>query len=145
MKESKKEPFCVYMTYTEDREGGEVCAGQENDSWPDYEPTTIAFAPIGLFVEPNQWCETIEIGFDPSNKINEYLFVLIVRYQDGDTFGYTSGYWRVEGIYLSTSEADKIKQKIVSGKYKKYEPWNGYFAHLENIEIHRIRLEQREG
>ncbi len=132
----------VYLTYTEDRSVGEICAGQENDAWPNYEDIYIEFSPDTLSIIAGDWVETIEVDFDPKDYVGKDVYVLVVRYKDGCTFGHSHGNWYVEGAYTDENEVSKIEDQINKGKYKGDDPWTGYFACLEYVEIHRFTLDR---
>ena len=69
-------------------------------------------------------------------------FVVSIRYEDGDTFGHSTGNIDIEGVYTSEDEANKIKEQIHTGKYKPgtYESWNGYFNNVEDVKIDHFSL-----
>lgn len=143
-KVEEKEKFKVFMTYEESRSGGE--AKDLDNRWSDREDEVIEFSPISLYAaaQGNYWVETIEVEFDPAKYIGEKIDVVVVRYSDGDTFGQTIGHWNVVGAWpAETNEADNIVKAIEMDKYVgDYLPWNGYFAHRGNVELHTFRLEK---
>ena len=61
---------------------------------------------------------------------------MVVTYQDGDTFGYSTGNVHIEGAYKDSDEADKVLKSIKENEYKGYMPWAGHFESLEHVEIH---------
>jgi len=132
----KEEQYKVYLLYEESSHGGEICAGQEEDAWPSYEDQYHEFTPKGLRLEAPAWSETIEVDFDP--KKLDHLYVVIVRYSSGDTFGTTLGNWHIIGAYKSFKKAEKIRISIDKNKYKGYKPWEGYFESLEGVTVERL-------
>jgi hypothetical protein len=84
----------------------------------------------------------------------EVVYLVVVRYSDGDSFGTSYGNWTVWEATASEEEALKVAKSIEDGTLvKKYEegvrkgtatymsiPWNGYFSHLEGVEIHSFRV-----
>lgn len=142
-----KQNYEIYMTYRTDQSGGEVI--DPNDEWSSHEDQYIEFNPIAVAksAEGLKWYETISLSFDPS--LVDKIFVVIVRYGDGDTFGHTCGNWHVEGGYSTLEKAKTIKTSIENDEYGKsgkkeehyqYLPWKGYFASLETVEIHSFPL-----
>jgi len=132
----------VYLTYIEDRTYGER-DGDGPFASRSREPGDISFQPLGLSVETPDWSEQIEIDSDPDSLIGQEFYVVIVRYRDGDTFGYTTGHWHVAEIERNKDKARDIASQIRSNTYKGWRPWDGYFAKLENIEIHCFRLGEK--
>jgi hypothetical protein len=98
--------------------------------------------------------ETIEIGFDPEEDMKVTL--VVARYYTGDTFGTTNGNWRVIAVVKTTEEALKvqeaIKKSVKSDCYEIKVPevflnhstcdWNGYFEGLEDVELHRMEIQE---
>jgi len=136
------EPNCVYMTYAEDREGGEICEGEENLSYPCHEDEDTTFDPTGLYLNAPAWSETVEVDFDPSSYLGQEIYVIVVRYSTGDTFGRRNGAWTVIGAYVNEEQVVKIEKSIEDGSYNKghYVPWKGYFESFERIERHVFTL-----
>jgi len=148
-KEVKSEPS-LYLKYNESRSGGEICEGQENDSWPSHEDENIDFDPeyLVLAAEDNRpdWVEEIkDIDFEPSKYVNKLVYLVIVRYYDGGTFGRTCGYWKIMLCTTKQKEALKLEKSIRDGSYQKgeYLEWNGYFAGLEDVEIHSLEIKEQ--
>lgn len=138
-KKVEEEKFKVYLLYEESTHGGEVCEGDENSNWPSYEDEYNEFYPKGLRLKPPEWSETIEVDFDPSGL--DHLYVVVVRYSSGSTFGSTYGHWYIEGAYKAYDKAKKIEMAISkgTGKYDRaYMPWEGYFESLEGVTVERL-------
>lgn len=135
-------PNCVYMTYVEDREGGEVCEGEEDLPYPSHEDEETTFDPTGLYLNAPAWSETIEVDFDPSSYLGQEIYVVVVRYSTGDTFGRRNGAWKVVGAYVNEEQVVKIEKSIEDGSYNKGHdvPWEGYFESFEGIERHVFTL-----
>jgi hypothetical protein len=139
----------IYLMYSEYRSGGEVCAGQEGDSWPDYEDAHIEVTFHYLFRNPRNgvFCDSYEI--DPKLLKNDELYLAVAYYYDGNTFGRTYGYWSVQGVFATSKEAEeKLAQDISDGEsaaakhnYKDYKPWNGYFSGLMHTDVVSLRVE----
>lgn len=135
----------IYLAYSEHETGGEICAGEENDSFPSREDAYIDFKPLGLYTKMGNSQETISVEFDPKEAIGKNVYLVIASYSDGDTFGQTHGHWYIVGCYLDEHEA-KLRQSQVYNKSQKsdYYPWNGYFASLETIDIYATTLRDEE-
>lgn len=139
----------LYVTYDENRRGGEAL---EPGEWAFRAPTYIEVTVNGLYLEqPQSWgWENVPVRgelFQP--KEGERVFLLVVRHSDGDTFGTTHGHAHFEGIYETREAAEAIAETINQDTYKSgrgkwnYIPWKGYFAQLEDIEIHAITVGHR--
>ena len=74
----------------------------------------------------------------------ETVYLVVVRYGDGDTFGHTYGNWTVFAATASEEEALKIGESIEDGSLVKKKPgyyrWTAYFNSLESVEIHAFRV-----
>jgi len=129
----------IYLTYEEDRKGGLPLS---DEPWSDREDEEIEFSVKEVFasIDNLNWVETIEVDFNPVDFIDKDIFVIVVRYSTGDTFGQTSGSWYVEGAYTTIEKTDKIVKSINDDKYKGYKPWSGYFERFSHVEIHKMIL-----
>ena len=129
----------IYLTYNEDRKGGQSLS---DEPWSDREDEKIEFSVEEVFasIDNLNWVETIEVGFNPTDFIDKDIFVIVVRYSTGGTFGNTDGAWHVEGAYTKIEEANKIVKSIEDDTYCRYKPWSGYFERLSDIEVHKITL-----
>jgi len=131
----------LYMTYQESTSGGEICEGQENDPWPNHEDGYTEFYPVRVNKTADKagWVrEPIQVEFNPA--VGADVWLVIVRYVTGGTFGRTLGCWHMVGAYECQSEADKVKASIRDGTYQGYKPWTGYFESLEDVEIHKMTV-----
>ena len=132
----------LFVNYSESHEsGGEICAGQENDSWPSYETEYQSYSVDSITLK-NVTPYHEEIVHDLPEPQPNGLWVVVARYSDGGTFGSTSGYGSVEGVFNTRAEADARVKEIESGggSRKGYTPWNGYFSDLEGVEVHLVPL-----
>lgn len=145
------EPYRVYLIYDEETHGGGVCRGDEDSDWPNHNDEYNTFTPKGLRLKPPEWSETIEVDFDPTEL--DHLYIVVVRYSSGSTFGRTHGHWHIEGAYKTYDEAEKIEMAISKGTgwydpEKDYGdraypgrtgmPWVGYFESLEGATVERL-------
>lgn len=141
-KVAETESYEVYLIYDSETWGGAICEGNEDSAWPDYEPTYTSFTPKGLRLKAPNWSETIKVDFDPSRS--KHLYLVIVRYSSGSTFGTTHGHWHIEGAYKGYAKAEKVEIAISKGQGKYAEkncnPWQGYFESLEEVTIERLDI-----
>jgi hypothetical protein len=75
------------------------------------------------------------------------LFLAVVRYGTGDTFGHTNGAWYVAGIAPTYKIAQAILEEETKpsgppekGSWQHYKRWEGYFESLQDTEIHELSL-----
>jgi hypothetical protein len=132
----------IYLKYTESRSGGEPI--DPDDRWTSHEDEYIDRELIGLFTESFDSPGAItSTGITYSEKFTvpksyasaESLYVVGIRYSDGDTFGQTHGYIHWIGLAKTEKEAQKLLETAKSDK-KGYKPWEGYFSDFEADEIH---------
>jgi len=70
------------------------------------------------------------------------IFVVVIRYSTGDTFGNSTGHGAIVGCHteyeyatLQKSYLDKQDWSVAEGTGALYKSWVGYFEHVESIEI----------
>lgn len=84
--------------------------------------------------------------FQVSEVKSSTVYVVVVTYDTGGTFSTTYNERRIEGIYFSSHEAEKIKNAIYNKTYKekygKYCFWEGYFEKLRNVEIGVLTIQE---
>lgn len=140
----------LYMYYEENQSGGGIQAGEEEESWPCYNPVYYTFTMHGISLNNNLSYYKEEIDVDWDVKDGEKVFVLIARYSSGGTFGSTHGHFSVQGIFQTEQEM-LAKQAILEkdtndyldkGNKRKipYYPWIGYFEHLEDFEQYETEV-----
>ncbi len=129
----------LYLVYESSSEGGE-CESDEpySSRTPTYKTvrfTSVLREKMGFFGHDFEVTEEVYNG--------SQVFLVVVRYQDGDSFGTSHGNWEMWQAVGSAEEALKIKQDILSGALTKkghYLPWEGYFCRLEDVEIHSFQI-----
>jgi hypothetical protein len=164
----------MILTYNEHRHGGEAI--DPEDKWTDHEPEYIDWYPGVIYIdEPlvsaktkagTPFVETVSCS--DAVKKGDDIFLLVVRYQTGGTFGLTHGCWEIIGAYKTEDEAKKLGAIIeeddrisklyerenrfktiklepppvrqYNGSNRGYLPWVGYFERLEDVEIHRMTV-----
>lgn len=126
--------YKYYLSYNECSTGGEICEGQEGESFPDREPTYYTFTPKQLFKgNPNGHWLAEEIESEEEFKDGQGVFLAWIKYSSGDTFGCSYGHKHIVGVYSSSERASKaLKEELHGSGYK---PWEGYFESLESTEI----------
>jgi hypothetical protein len=132
----------LYLTYTESRYGGEICAGQEEESWPSHEDEYIEWSlrACKLSRDPKHWLhETVDIDFSPA--VGSTVYVVYVRYSTGGTFIRTNGAWRIMGIFSSLEEAIILEKSVNNGSYDGYKFWEGHFESFESCEVESMTVE----
>ena len=143
----KPEPKRLYLKYDESRSGGGICESQENESWPyrNHEYIEVSFTSLHRNPPEGQFFyDSFEVSDELYNA--DQVYMAVVRYTDGDTFGHTCGYWSVEGIFGSRREAERLLTKLEEdagkpftlGKYTK--AWHGYFTRFERTQIETIEV-----
>lgn len=146
----------LIVTYEEHCEGGE---NEDSGEWSSRTPEDCSFYVTGAYLPDKNglplYSENVEVNFIP--KKNQFVYIVVVRYSTGDTFGHTSGKGLIEGAYQTPEEADAIKEAINKGyltdarskDYSDYNAlkkctrdrgvysftWEGYFESLEDVEI----------
>lgn len=135
----------LYLSYNETRSGGEVCTGDENKAWPCYEDTFIEWTPINIYKnmedcrKEGHYTEKVSVPFEAI--INQQIWLVVVRYTDGDTFGFIRGMWHIVGVYADEESATKEANSILDGSYSnEYKPWEGYFASFEGVNIYPMQV-----
>jgi len=140
-------------------EGGEICEGQENDSWPSHEPKQydsgiekVTLARTGLDYDT----------FDLVLPKDRTVWVVSVRYSTGDTFGSSHGHLAIAGVYATKDEAEYVAETIQLAEEEnqkgrwgekpkfdeatkarlkawrqdtRYFPWEGYFESIESVDV----------
>lgn len=141
----------LYLTYNESRNGGEP--DDPSDRWTNHSDEHIVFTPTGVFSQKCSFQETFEVPFDPAQYLGTQIYVVIVRYYDGGTFGRICGLWKIVGAFTDPVLVRKAVDLIEGGKDSQelskklapltcygYYPWFGYFAGFEGVEVHEFTL-----
>jgi len=134
--------WTLYLTYDESMSGGEICEGQENDPWPSHEDEYIEFSLTRCNKTSHlaAWSkESVEVDFKP--EVGSNIWVVVVRYSKGGTFGRTNGAWNIIGIYKNAEEAKKVEASIHDNSYSGYKCWSGYFEELERVDVEQMTVE----
>jgi hypothetical protein len=130
----------LWLEYVEDITGGEICAGQENDAWPSHEDTDIEVNFIRLHRdEPKNKFFNHSVEVDERLIGLDRLYLAVVRYSTGDTFGHTEGAWYIVGLAPTYKVAEAMLDVALNDK-KSYKPWTGYFERFSGTEIHTLEV-----
>jgi hypothetical protein len=128
----------IFINYDERYEsGGEVCKGDEDSPYPNYEDTFMNFSVHDITLTNTS---PYHEEFTWAGDVPEFMYVVYVRYYDGDTFGTTCGKGQIVGAYRTSEEADDIAKDINAGKSieEVYCVWFGYFSDLESVEVVKV-------
>lgn len=143
----KQKTMKLYLHYSEYRSGGEICEGQENDAWPDYEDKFIQWELIHCRLNRHKRehrYEEVDVPFEV--KKGDTVYVVYVRYKTGGTFGSTLGAWEIVKVFNNLDEAESLERSIIDGSYEKqkgiYVPWRGYFERFERCDIQYMTVEE---
>lgn len=127
----------VYVTFDEDRYGGEPLTDED---WSDRAPGYIEVSFKALWREkPSSMFGFTSYEVDPKkvDLSSDFLWLSVIRYSDGDTFGTTSGYWTIVGLSNSSAEAQE-KIKLALSSKDGYKPWVGYFSNYDDAEFIKV-------
>jgi len=130
----------LYLTYDEDAEGGEVCEGEEDSSWPSYEPTYKYVTFLKFYRRKPKdrfFYERVEIDKELFHK--EELYLAWITYADGDTFSTTYGNTYIVGAYATRGEAKDAVDEALNNT-KGYKPWEGFFSKYDDYHIEKLEV-----
>lgn len=111
-----------------------------DDSW-DRDNTATDFSPeiLRLGTKGNNWCvETFEVDFPV--EVGNLLFLVVVRYDTGDSFGYNENDFCFIGVYKEKEEAQKVRESIEDGSHELSYKWTGHFEKYRNTEVYLMNL-----
>ncbi len=142
-KKIKKEAARLYIEYDQFENGGDSI--DPNDRWSNRTDRVIEVNFIKLHRQQPAhrfFYDSIEINKDLA-KIDK-LYLCVVRYSTGDTFGRTTGEWYIVGVAPNYQIASLMLQEAIipskEGDYRNYKPWEGYFERLETTEIYELSV-----
>lgn len=127
----------LWLKYSTDSTGGEWDEnGFRSTSYKTVQFTAVLRdRPDGFFGHDFEVSEEVYSG--------SQVFLVVVRYRDGDSFGSSHGNWELWRAVSTAEDALKIKQDILSGELAKrenYLPWESHFCRLEDVEIHCFQI-----
>ncbi len=91
--------------------------------------------------EEHLWDNSVTLG--PADvKVGDDVYLVIVYYSDGGTFGRTLGMHDLCGAFRTKAEA-RARQALIESKEwpTGSNPWTGYFARLESVDIEKVEVE----
>lgn len=135
----------LYLSYKETHTGGEA---ESDEQWACRSPSYTEVSFIGLSrEEPDTgfFPEYREIEVPEALHGAETVFLVIYRYQDGDSFGTSHGNWGVYAAVGTEEEALAIRKDIGDGSSGMHRPWDGYFKSFEGVEIHAFKVGRKGG
>ena len=139
----------IYITYEENRTGG---VPDSNEAYCNYSDTHIDIRWKKAHIKhPGDYqVETVDIDFDIKD-IN-HIYIVVVRYKSGSSFGNSYGEWELIGAYKNYEDAQEVLDKINYDEehkhnedYKKeyekdFRSWDGYFERFESAEIEVLHI-----
>lgn len=156
--------YKLYCEYEAHHCGGE--REDESNPFSDRSTTYIDFRPLGISLEgqTKSWRkEGLEIDFKP--ELGQEVYLIVVIYSDGDTFGSQEGCYQFLGIYDSLERSERVMQcvkdfeeKRLQGVEKKtlqrirehiktrpfFPAWTGYFAKFTAVKSYKFKIGQLE-
>lgn len=141
------ERYELFIDTTEDSTGGVALSNEEWCSYSDI-VKTVEFNCVYRKRNPDSfWAGH---SFEVTEEVYKAprVFLAIVRYSDGGTFGRTVGYWEIMGAFTTEAEALAMTNSIEGGTFKtdyphlarSYMPWEGYFSGLQGTEVHSFPI-----
>lgn len=140
-----EEPLRLYVEYDERRSGGEP--EDPEDRWTSHSDVDVEVTFKKLYREPPKhrfFYDSVEVSNPKMLELNT-LYLAVVRYGTGDTFGHTNGAWYIVGVAPTyeiakamLDEETKPSGPPKKGEYQRYKRWEGYFESLEDTEIHDL-------
>ena len=135
----------VYITYESYGGGGEKI--DPGDHWSSRNHTIIEYnLKYACLVKPESWYfEERELDCEEPPRD---VYVVLVRYSDGDTFGSSTGNGYIEGVYANKSQAMKVVESIRNDTYigkgkRGYVLWKGFFNELELVRCYVMKLRKK--
>lgn len=132
----------VYIEYTSYSEGGKPLT---NERWADRADKITTLEVENLYaVEPEHLFFKDSVEVDPSVLECSEVYLVVVRYQTGDTFGKSLGNFHFYSVRKTEQEAIEDRRvceaPVKKGDYENYRPWDGYFERLQYVEIMKMPL-----
>lgn len=131
--------YNVFVTYEESRSGGEP---DSDEKWCSYSDVHVDYRITGAFKNKtsSSWYQE---SFYLENLNLVDVYIVLVRYSSGDTFGRSFGNGHIVGVYGTQDEAQLIVDQIEANTYtgqNGYVPWKGYFERFEYVDLIVTRL-----
>lgn len=107
-----------------------------NDSWDIGESwESYTFTALNLKKTDSEWNSVlIPIQFEVSP--GETVFIVVLSYTDGCTFGYTTGQKQICGVFKDRKDAQKMRDFLNREEDTAYAYYgHGYFERRESVDI----------
>jgi hypothetical protein len=141
----------LFLTYEESRYGGEPIS---DEPYSDHETAYIEWTPTGLYVTKPEltgtsrswtaWYEPVTLNDSEVPIVGTTMYIGIVRYADGDTFGECQGYWNIVSCSANHDKAKNLLDAALVPRKPNsrdiYRPWEGYFSYLINSYVDTLIL-----
>tara|TARA_Y100000034_G_scaffold135253_1_gene206424 strand:+ start:1686 stop:2126 length:441 start_codon:yes stop_codon:yes gene_type:complete len=124
----------LYFDIAERTSGGEPLSDEQ---WSDRAPqhTEIQVKSASFTRNEGFWVNESFL-VDPDLQKADKLYLVIVRYQDGDTFGTSYGNHQIVACYDTYDAAWACDPNKVA----EYRSWDGYFSRWEGKEIYEFDM-----
>jgi hypothetical protein len=106
----------------------------------DYSETTLSYEYHGYVSSSpipsarfNSHYNTVNIDKFMVRGVGETLYLAVIVYSDGSTFGRTDGHHYIVGAYPTRDDASAAANKAVTEA--DYKPWEGYFSRFQGTEV----------
>lgn len=133
----------VWIRHEDHRSGGEP--DDPEDQWTSHSDVEIELTILGIqTTEPSSTFFNDSVEVEPEILDLKKVYLVVVRYRDGDTFGSSSGNYKFYSIRATAAEANADQKAIEADRDPKgpYLEWDGYFCGLESVDIHLMDLER---
>jgi len=101
----------LHVEYDHSEYGGDALS---DDKWCDHEDVVVYFKPTNVHLNranANSW-RNEDIDSDEEVKSGDTVYLVVVRYSDGDTFGHSTGNYSFWGAYKNVERAKNLKELI---------------------------------
>lgn len=129
----------LYINYSSSRSGRESKSNEPYSNRED-EYREVEFHGIYRNSPDAFFYDSREVSEEVFNS--DKVYMVVVRYESGDTFGRTFGNWHIFDIFATEKEADHISGLIENDKLDGYVRWKGYFERFQWVEIHEFKVNQ---
>lgn len=131
----------LYIFYYEYRTGGDKIHPDEEWSSREDEEIELELERCSFDVS---WIDNIQVPEEYRNA--DYLFLVVARYSDGNTFGRTNGHYYFCKAFDNIESAKQYNPNIEVPKENKWCPWNGYFgSKMARKEIYCFNMKWKGG
>lgn len=137
--EEVKAPSRLYIEYNRHENGGDAIDPDDRWSSRTERNITVDFIRLHRQQPTNRFFyDSVEVSNEKMLEC-EKLFLVVVRYGTGDTFGHTNGAWHVVGVAPTYQIANLMLEEALKPGTG-YKPWEGYFESYEGSEIHELSV-----